>query len=174
MAVKDIKNIVNKLELKKYEDTKQDEVTAKNDMPNFVNVVNDIVKSLTAIKPAWKTAFSTKEQFNAYKKELTEELFANKVTMKQVEKGISRARSDVSPYLPSIGQFVRWCCYSEHDDIAEAFTRLLNNGKPKNDIEQAAWRVVGYECRTRLPQAIAFKRFKDEYQRLEKMKQQGI
>lgn len=65
---------------------------------------------MKAISPAWKQALSSTEDWNAYRRELIIGLLENRIsTAMQIEQGLSAARANPSPWLPSIGQFVAWC-----------------------------------------------------------------
>lgn len=93
--------------------------TTKNDrnLPTMVEekriraeqAINKLFEELKGIYPAWKAAFETPEDFQNTRRVWLETLISEKITPKRVEGGIQAARSDKSPFIPSVGQFVAWC-----------------------------------------------------------------
>ena len=73
---------------------------------------NSIFDRMCAIKPAWKQGRSgdLKTWPDRYKQELSIGLKDGGVkTKEQIEQGVSNTRLSDSPFLPSVGEFVKWC-----------------------------------------------------------------
>jgi hypothetical protein len=72
--------------------------------------INTLFRKLQAISPAWKQAFATSADVAEAKREWTIGLVAAGITSDElVEYGLAQARRSISPFLPSLGQFIRWC-----------------------------------------------------------------
>mgnify|MGYP005807039517 CR=1 FL=1 len=125
-------------------------------------IVNEILRQLTSIKPAWKHALSEPGAVASWKKQWTIAFAENGIrTMAQVDQGIKRARSDTNAFMPSAGQFIEWCNPSAFSEVEliEAFTRMIDRKKPLNDVEHATRLKCGFQCKTQLPQDKAFRLF---------------
>ncbi len=125
-------------------------------------VVNEILRQLTSIKPAWKHALAEPGAIASWKKQWTIAFAENGIrTIAQVEQGIKRARLDTNPFMPSAGQFIEWCNPSAFSEVEliEAFTRMIDRKKPLNDVEHATRLKCGFQCKTQLPQDKAFRLF---------------
>jgi len=73
-------------------------------------VLNIVIKSIRAIYPAWRTSIKTQQELDNLKKEWLTAFIENKIkTDVQINRGLEQARKDTNPFLPSVGQFIKWC-----------------------------------------------------------------
>lgn len=73
-------------------------------------IINLLFKKLTAIYPAWKQAFEGDEQVKEAKRVWLEALIDNGINQpEQIKTGLKQAMKSESPFLPSVGQFMKWC-----------------------------------------------------------------
>lgn len=72
--------------------------------------VERILMSLKAQKPAWKQYLPTNQAESEYKRQLVIAMLENGITtIHQIKIGIKRSRSDKSPWMPGVGEFIDWC-----------------------------------------------------------------
>ena len=93
--------------------------------------INQLFLELAGIFPAWKQAFDGDEGVRAAKRNWMLGLIDQKITkLEQVEAGLSYARKQTTPFLPSVGQFIEWCktIEIEPDYVSP---RLDNPSKPE-------------------------------------------
>ena len=78
---------------------------------NDADFINEAIKRLVAICPAWKTATTNpKLWMKQYRIELTEALIASNITsVEQINKGINSYRKHGKPFLPSPGELANLC-----------------------------------------------------------------
>ena len=82
--------------------------------------INKVIRQLMACFPAWRTAIKSKEELKAYKKALFAALIENNVTsLEQIARGMKKARSIDSDFMPSAGKFISWCLGTESDPEAD-------------------------------------------------------
>ncbi len=73
-------------------------------------VVNALFLDLQCIFPAWKQSFPTDQLLQRAKTQWIKGFIENQITTeRQVQRGLHKARQSVSPYFPSLGQFIGWC-----------------------------------------------------------------
>lgn len=121
---------------------------------HVATIVNETLKQLIAIKPAWKAALGDKGAVAQWKKSWTVAFAQNGIqSLPQIELGIKRAQCDASPFLPSVGQFIEWCNPAGIDEteIIEAFARMIDRKRAANDIEYATRLRCGFACKNLLP-----------------------
>ncbi len=119
----------------------------------LADIVNQTLRQLIAIKPAWKAALGDKSAVAQWKKAWTMAFAQHGIkSLQQIELGIHRAQRDASPFMPSVGQFIEWCNSVGVSDteIVDAFTRLIERKPAANDIEYATRLRCGYACKALL------------------------
>lgn len=110
--------------------------------PEAIALINHVFKSLCGAKPSWRTGFKTNEDVNSYKEALALTFMENGMqTPDAVQKGLAEARKDESPFMPSTGEFLKWCkpdkttqnlyisppSYSLTDEERKRFTEMSKN-----------------------------------------------
>ena len=110
--MKDISNLVNRLDL-----TKKDDHSLQNKIPPIVKtIVDSLFEQLAFVFPAWKYTWDTEEKIKGAKKEWVKSFFENNISTKeQISHGLKKARKMDSDFLPSCGKFVAWCSPSAED-----------------------------------------------------------
>ena len=110
--MKDISNLVNRLDL-----TKKDDHSLQNKIPPIVKtIVDSLFDQLAFVFPAWKYTWDTEEKIKGAKKEWVKSFFENNISTKeQIAHGLKKARKMDSDFLPSCGKFVAWCTPSPED-----------------------------------------------------------
>lgn len=95
--------------------------------------VNDIFRALQGAFPAWRSAFPDDDSLRVAKTTWVKGLMAAGVTdLKQIARGIKKARLSESDFFPSVGKFISWCRMTPEE-----------LGLPSDDL---AWREVGQHC----------------------------
>ncbi len=123
---------------------------------------------LKATSPAWKQALSTDEDWVNYRREFVIGLAENGVTtIEQVERGLAKARASQTPWLPSVGQFVKWCkpVYADYGLLdAETAYRMaaLRDWSGPEIVYLAAEKVGVYEVATK-PEKVVKPRYVEAY-----------
>lgn len=78
--------------------------------PEAIALINHVFKSLCAAKPSWRGGFKTNDDVNAYKEALALTFMENGInTPEAVQKALAEARRNESPFMPSTGEFLKWC-----------------------------------------------------------------
>ena len=103
---------------------------------------------LKAISSAWKAAIDSQEDYNNYRRELALGMFENGIlTPEGVERGLSKARSNDNPFLPSVGEFVTWCQPTAEDyglpSPEQAYIEAAHHRWGKHPIIYLAAKAVG-------------------------------
>lgn len=71
--------------------------------------MNEVLRQLAAIYPAWKQAISTQDQADNLKRVWWDEFNRIGLDPKDLQRGVIQARATDSSFLPSLGQFIGWC-----------------------------------------------------------------
>ncbi len=89
-------------------------------------IVNQVMKSLRGIFPAWRNSIKTQEELNQVKSEWLIAFKENGInTSEHLEQGLRMARRCTTPYIPSVGLFIEWCQLPEPKKfIPEPWQRL--------------------------------------------------
>ena len=84
---------------------------ANNNLPEQLRIIMDgVFKELMAAKPAWRNGFKTKDEVVNFKKSLSLSLYENGInTQEKINFGLKEARKDDNPFMPSTGEFIKWC-----------------------------------------------------------------
>ncbi|KGQ38085.1 hypothetical protein JP35_08665 [Gallibacterium anatis] len=78
--------------------------------PQVAKFVDRLFIRLKALFPRWQLAFDGEEGYQEAKRFWLEALVNNGVTTaEQFKRGIAQAEREDSGYLPSVGQFIKWC-----------------------------------------------------------------
>ena len=91
------------------------QVQAAPEVPKALNEeaarhVNDIFRALQGAFPAWRSAFPDDTSLRVAKATWVKGLMAAGVTdLKQIARGVERARLSESDFFPSVGKFIGWC-----------------------------------------------------------------
>ncbi|MFV0511892.1 MAG: replication protein P [Shewanella algae] len=140
-----------------------------------VSIVNQTLKRLMAVKPAWVASLKDAKAVEIWKREWTTAFAEQGIdTVEKIERGMTNARADRLPWMPSAGQFVAWCKEGEIDDAEAiaAFTRMIDRKKPLSDPEYAARLSCEFHVR-RLPRDSAIKTWTAELRRYAAMDARG-
>ena len=93
--------------------------------PEAITLINHVFKSLCGAKPSWRTGFKTNEDVNSYKEALALTFMENGIqTPDAVQKGLAEARRDESPFMPSTGEFLKWCKPEHREQCHNILPRL--------------------------------------------------
>ncbi len=109
-------------------------VQAAPEAPKALNAeaaksVNEIFRALQGAFPAWRSAFPDDDSLRVAKATWVKGLMAAGVTdLKQIARGVERARLSESDFFPSVGKFISWCRLSPEE-----------MGLPPEDL---AWREI--------------------------------
>jgi hypothetical protein len=72
--------------------------------------VNEIFRALQGAFPAWRSAFPDDDSLRVAKATWVKGLMAAGVTdLKQIARGVEKARLSESDFFPSVGKFISWC-----------------------------------------------------------------
>lgn len=93
------------------------------------------------------------------------------LTADQIRQAVSRAILEGDGWPPSLSEFIKYGKETGFDYDA-SFDRMINR-EALNDVEHAAMVECGEECRTRLAEDKARKRWKQVVQKYEKRQQEG-
>jgi hypothetical protein len=78
-------------------------------------IVNQIVSRLKKGRTGWRAGFKSETEVNGWKEELLIACIENGInSMEIINIGLTEARRDVSPFFPTVGQFIKWCKPNEH------------------------------------------------------------
>tara|TARA_R110000751_G_scaffold276410_1_gene377280 strand:+ start:1237 stop:1605 length:369 start_codon:yes stop_codon:yes gene_type:complete len=81
-----------------------------NISPEAAALINHVFKSLCGAKPSWRSGFKTNDDVSAYKEALALTFMENGITTpEQVHKGLAEVRRNENPFMPSTGEFLKWC-----------------------------------------------------------------
>lgn len=104
--------------------------------PEAITLINHVFKSLCGAKPSWRGGFKTNDDVNAYKEALALTFMENGITTPdQVLKGLAEARRGDNPFMPSTGEFLKWCKPSTNRP--EHKLLVCENRSPATDEERA-------------------------------------
>lgn len=104
---------------------------------------NQIFRDLKAVFPAMTTIIKTQSDLDTFKKQWLLSFAENGITtLKQFEAGMSKARQQTNPFVPSPGQFISWC----QEGTAQEF------GLPTAQQVMEEFRIygaeIGFSCQT--------------------------
>ncbi|WKS98758.1 replication protein P [Gallibacterium salpingitidis] len=86
--------------------------------PQVAKFVDRLFIRLKALFPRWQLAFDGEESYQEAKRFWLEALVNNGVTTAtQFKRGIAQAEREDSGYLPSVGQFIKWCNAENNADL---------------------------------------------------------
>lgn len=71
--------------------------------------MNEVLRQLAAIYPAWQQAIKTQDHADNLKRVWWDEFNRLGMEPDDLKRGVIRARSSDSAFLPSLGQFIGWC-----------------------------------------------------------------
>lgn len=90
--------------------------TQRSTSDNDRAFINGLFRSLQAIFPAWRQAFSDEAAVNEAKRQWSLGMIEAGLTNADLIKaGLARARRSKNPFIPSVGQFIDWC----HEAVRE-------------------------------------------------------
>ncbi len=85
-------------------------ITEVNQRDETETIMNIVIKSIRAIYPAWRTTIKSQVELDNMKREWLIAFQENNInTDVKINRGLSKARKDTNPFLPSVGQFIQWC-----------------------------------------------------------------
>ncbi len=91
-------------------------------------ILNIVIKSLRAIYPAWRTTIKSQIELDNMKKEWLKAFIENRINSDdKINRGLAQARQDIQPFLPSVGQFIKWC---KKPHASYSNCKLLETGEP--------------------------------------------
>ena len=107
-----------------------------NISPEAAALINHVFKSLCGAKPSWRNGFKTNDDVSAYKEALALTFMENGITTpEQVHKGLAEVRRNESPFMPSTGEFLKWCKVEQKEQCHNLLPRLE---KTESTAEQRA------------------------------------
>ena len=118
-----------------------------NQRPKVIDEIetqfNKIFIDLKAVFPAITTVIKTQSDLDAFKKQWLLAFAENGITkLKQFEIGMSKARQQKNPFIPSPGQFISWCQEGTAQDLGlPTVQRVMREFYKYN-------RELGYSCQT--------------------------
>ncbi len=93
--------------------------------PEAITLINHVFKSLCGAKPSWRGGFKTNDDVNAYKEALALTFMENGITTPEaVHKGLAEARRNDNPFMPSTGEFLKWCKPEKKEQCHNLLPRL--------------------------------------------------
>lgn len=139
-----------------------------------VTVVNQLLRRLMAIKPAWTKNLRTANDVANWKREWTLAFAENKIyTHSQIDRALTKARLDISPWMPSTGTFIEWCkpdkqSYGLPDERA-AYLEACSHGRFASEHDwsheavYAAGQATGFFELSNRPETETYPLFKRNY-----------
>lgn len=83
---------------------------------HFIELINQLFRRIVSICPAFKTAWPTESDFFDTKRVWFITLTSNHVaSISELQKGLDRLASSDTPFVPSPGQFLKWCQLTPQD-----------------------------------------------------------
>ncbi len=83
--------------------------------PQAAQIFNELFKQLRATFPASMANIKTQEDLNEFRRQWVLAFSENGIrTIEQVNAGMKIARQQEIPFLPSPGQFIKWCKQEDH------------------------------------------------------------
>ncbi|MDP2575351.1 replication protein P [Vibrio penaeicida] len=104
-------------------------------------IVNTLFAELQSIFPSWRHALPDDETLARTKKTWTKAFIENQiVTQTLLQQGLRKARSHKSPFFPSAGEFIDWCCGSpEQHGIPDVRSAYLEVCRHASDPTRCNW-----------------------------------
>lgn len=110
--------------------------------------IDEVIKQLAAVFPAWQAAIKTQEQANNLKRVWFDEVNRQGLTEEDLKQGLLKARQSDSPYLPSLGQFIGWCQPGKYPTVERAWQLSAMSGHKEIDntfVAEAVRRTGKYD-----------------------------
>jgi len=105
--------------------------------PEAALLINHVFKSLCGAKPSWRGGFKTNDDVNAYKEALALTFMENGITTQdEVHKGLAEARRNDNPFMPSTGEFLKWCQPDKTTSRPEHKLLICENKEPATEEER--------------------------------------
>lgn len=105
--------------------------------PEAALLINHVFKSLCGAKPSWRGGFKTNDDVNAYKEALALTFMENGITTPdEVHKGLAEARRNDNPFMPSTGEFLKWCRPEKKEQCHNLLPRLEKTESTPEQREQ--------------------------------------
>lgn len=119
---------------------------------NSAQMINDVMKVMMSVKPAWRTSFKTEDEINGYKKELCHALIKDNISFEQINSALDRVRKCPSPFMPSVGQFIEWTAKNK---IKHPSHRIFDTSKLIENFTEEARQKNGKRVVSDIRSAIA-------------------
>lgn len=101
------------------------------------DLVNRLFSEIFVLKPAAEYAYRGdrgQEKLNRARKLWLEAFKENKInTLELLEAGLRMARRDPEPYMPTVGQFIKWCRSEDETGALENFMAIVGLGSKRQD-----------------------------------------
>lgn len=92
------------------------------------DILNHTFNEMMACKSSWRVGFKTKDEVKNYKIALGKAMHLAKIdSYEKLQFGLDALLLDDGKYLPSVGQFVKWCKDGYNQDLHQK--NLLGNTK---------------------------------------------
>jgi hypothetical protein len=142
------------------------------EMEDFINWLFFEIQS---ILPAFKQAWPTKGEYAAAKRNWTLAFCeSNLKSMNQIKIGLKRLRSQISPFVPTCGQFIELCKATAQElglpTVEKAYTEACAAAHPQGDkifshrvVEHAFVNVGSYNLKT-YPKSVSYPMFEHAYE----------
>ena len=137
--------------------------------------IDEVIKQLAAVFPAWQAAIKTQDQANNLKRVWFDEVNRQGLTEEDLKQGLLKARQSDSPYLPSLGQFIGWCQPAKFPTVERAWQiAAMSSTNPITNpfIAEAVKRTGKYDIINR-PERDIKPLFKDHYEEVISEAKQG-
>jgi len=137
--------------------------------------IDEVIKQLAAVFPAWQAAIKTQDQANNLKRVWFDEVNRQGLTEEDLKQGLLKARQSDSPYLPSLGQFIGWCQPAKYLTVERAWQIAAMSGtQPITNplVAEAVKRTGKYDIINR-PERDIKPLFKDHYEEVISEAKQG-
>ena len=137
--------------------------------------IDEVIKQLAAVFPAWQAAIKTQDQANNLKRVWFDEVNRQGLTEDDLKQGLLKARQSDSPYLPSLGQFIGWCQPAKFPTVERAWQiAAMSSTNPITNpfIAEAVKRTGKYDIINR-PERDIKPLFRDHYEEVISEAKQG-
>lgn len=91
--------------------------------------MNEVLRQLAAIYPAWQQAIKTQDQADNLKRVWWDEFNRLGMEPDDLKRGVIKARSSDSAFLPSLGQFIGWCRESNNPTPEQAWHHIMTRSR---------------------------------------------
>lgn len=93
-------------------------------------LAKQVILEIMAIYPAWRHAWKDSEEIHNSEYAWAEAIIESEVcSFREIHNGLKRCRADISPFIPSPGQFIKWCLLEEEEYLPSLNKSLCESQK---------------------------------------------